>query len=405
MIIDIITVGDEIVSGDIVDLNSKFLAKSMRSFGHDIQVIKSVGDCKNTISSEVKRSLDSSDILFVTGGLGPTVDDITVEAVADALGRELVFDSEILEKIKARFASFSREMTDNNRKQAYKVESSTVIFNDYGTACGSKIEVDGKLIYILPGPPFELTQMFESIKEDFCSKTIIKSVMFRCLGIGESALETEIIDCIDLTEVEYGIYASKQFVDVKITASGDNEIVVDAILEKHNRAITSKISKFMYSSNQDIIEVVIDILKKRGQRIAISESCTGGMLTSMFVGYSGVSSVLNEGIVTYSNESKINRLGVEQLLLKKHGAVSSEVASQMAENVCKCLGSNIGVSITGVAGPGFAFKPAGTVYIGIHYNENTIVRKYEFEGNREAVRTRSCLTALELIYKVLTKED
>lgn len=403
MNVSIITVGNEIVTGDIVDLNSPFLAKELNEMGHMVKSINSVGDDASLISKQVLLSLDSSDIVFVAGGIGPTADDVTVSSIASALGLELLYDKVMFERLKGIFERMNRTMTDNNIKQAYKIVGSEVIINENGTASGSKIVFGEKIIYILPGPPFELQNMFYSIKDQLKSDLVIKSIMFRCLGIGESALETKISDIISSDKIEYGIYANKQYVDIKITAKNIDEKEVEKILSEYEELILNRISEFVYSRDKSIVEVIIDNLKQKNKTIAIAESCSGGMLTSMFVDIAGSSQVLNEAVVTYSNESKNKRLGVSNEELDKYGAVSEEVAKSMAEGVCEALNSDLGVSITGIAGPGggSSEKPVGLVYICVYYDGVHHAQKLELAGDRTRVRSLAVLNCLALIYDVI----
>lgn len=288
-------------------------------------------------------------------------------------------------------------MTVNNEKQAYRVAGSEVIVNNFGTASGTKIKEDGKLIYIFPGPPTELKAMFESVKNEFETDEVIKSIRFRCIGIGESSLETQIIDVIDTNEVEYGIYANKQLVDVKLTLKANNESVADEILSKYNQLVSNKIAEHIYSNGESLVEVIINYLRNNNETIALAESCTGGMLASMFVDISGASDVFSEGIVCYTNESKISRLGVSEKTLNEFTAVSSEVALEMSNGVCQNLKTNLGVGITGYAGG----DDSGLVYISVCYNAQHQVKKFKIEGDRSRVRYLACLNALEMIYNII----
>lgn len=389
MKISVMTIGNEIITGDILDSNSQFLCSKLVNKGHTIENVVSVGDLQNSIVNATKYLLSTSEVIIVTGGLGPTQDDITVESIAHALKREIEFDQDILDGIEARFKKMNRVMSENNKSQAYKIKGSRVIENDYGTACGSVVEFENKKIYILPGPPYELKMMFNKIEDEFNSDQVIKSILFRCISIGESALETKIADLIG-SDIEYGIYANKQFVDIKITAMSNDEKVVDNTLTKYEKLISDRISEYVYSNDKDIVSTIIDNLRKRNEKISLAESCTGGMLTSMFVDVSGVSDVLVEGLVTYSDESKISRLGVYPNFIAELSAVSLEVCNSMILN----QKGDLNVAITGYADG----EKSGLVYIGVYYNGEAKVRELNLEGDRNTVRTRACYDALELIY-------
>lgn len=397
----VITVGNEIITGDIVDSNSKFLCGELNKLGYEIYNVISVGDSSNAIIDNIKQTLVNVDMLFITGGLGPTIDDITLECVAKALDKSLIFDNDILLNIQNRFNKLGRNMTQNNRKQAYKIEDSLVIDNNYGTASGSMISVNNKKIFVFPGPPFELKMMFESIRNYLQTENVIKSILIRCIGIGESSLETKITDIISTDEIDYGIYANKQYVDVKITAKNISESIVDSLLLKYQKLLINRLGSYVYALDKNIVEVIIDILKRKNETIAIAESCSGGMLTSMFVNVDGVSHVLTEGVVTYSNQSKVTRLGVHNESLLKYGAVSEQVAREMASGVALNLNSDLGVSITGIAGESVENNPTGLVYIGLSYRNKSFVKKLNLTGNRNTIRSLSCLNALEMIYDII----
>ncbi len=401
MKVSVLTIGEEIITGDIVDSNSAFLCKELTALGHNVNTAISVGDSKSVISETVLMLLKNCDILFVTGGLGPTIDDITAESVAKALGRNLVYEESIFKMIEARFLSRNLVMSENNKKQAYKIENSFVIENEYGTACGSKVIDKDKIIYILPGPPFELKKMFEKLRVELQSEMIIKRNLYRCLGIGESALETKVKDIITSEEIEYGIYASKQYVDIKITVRNNNECYVDEILNKYDKMILEKIGKYIYSKNDDIVTTVVKSLIDDGLKLSVAESCTGGMLTSMIVDVAGASKVLKESVVSYSNESKVSRLGVDENTLNEYGAVSKEVAMQMAKGVSVNLASDIGIATTGIASPTSSHKRCGLVYVCIYYKEEYFVKEFNIEGDRQTVRRQACLNAFEMLYKLI----
>ncbi len=399
----IITVGNEIMTGDIIDLNSPFLASEMTKLGYSISSISSVGDNESLISKQVLNAFENSDVIFVVGGIGPTEDDVTMSAVACAVEKELIYDSDMYVRLKAIFERMNRIMTDNNIKQAYKINGSRVILNDNGTACGSRVDYNGKVVYVLPGPPFEMKQMFNKLKDELYSDTVVKSITFKCIGIGESALETMISDIISSDEIEYGIYANKQYVDIKITVRNFSEDVVDKTLMGFEEVIMNRIGENVYSKDKDIVNVIVDILKQKNKTIAIAESCSGGMLSSMFVDVAGSSKVLNEAVVTYSNESKNKRLGVSFELLNKYGAVSEEVAKSMSKGVCEALNSDLGVAITGVAGPGGGsdLKPVGLVYICVYFEDEYFVKKLMLNGDRNMVRKLAVMNCLQLIYNVI----
>ncbi len=401
----IITIGNEIISGSIVDTNSKFLSERLTDLCYNVNNIKSVGDNELNIIKELRSSIKDNDYVFIVGGLGPTIDDITKLCVAKCINEELVIDETSLKYIESFFEKRGRIMPENNIRQAYKIKGSEVITNHYGTAPGYKIDYNGTIIYLLPGPPFEMEQMFiDSVVPNLRSEKIVsKSKLFRCVGIGESSLESKIDHLFNNDEVIYGIYANKQFVDIKLTVKSISEDVASNIIGSYSEQLESLIGKYIYSNNHNIQYTILDILKKRDETIAIAESCTGGMLSSMFIDTPGFSSVFNEGVVTYSNESKVVRLGVNSNILEEYGAVSIECVKEMARGVSETLNSSVGVAITGIAGPdgGSKNKPVGLVYIGVYYQNEYYIETLHLKGNRFYIRHSACLSTLSLIYKAL----
>ncbi|MFV0499704.1 MAG: competence/damage-inducible protein A [Bacilli bacterium] len=396
----IITIGNEIISGDIVDTNSRFLSESLKDIGYKTDIIISVGDDFKNINNAFLYTLEYCDFIIITGGLGPTIDDITIECIAKSLNRNLIFDETILKDIEDKFSKRNRIMTKNNFKQAYRIENSNIIENKKGTAVGSYLNVNETEIIILPGPPDELEYLFNKIKYNFITNNHINTIIIKFVGIGESKLESEIIDLIS-DDVVFGIFADKQFVDIKLTAYGCNQNENLNILNGYRTKIIKKLGKYVYSTKDSIMQVIVDILRNRGETLAICESCTGGMLTSMFVDIAGVSDVLNEGLVTYTNLSKHLRLGIDEETILKYDAVSVEVAKEMALNIVKTTGANLGVSITGMASYVPNSKPVGLVYIGIYYRGKTSVKELHLDGDRSIIRKRSCQCALESIYRIL----
>lgn len=403
--ISIITVGSEIINGEILDTNSQYLCRELTNLGYNTCVIASVGDNIEDIKNELKHVVNVSDIIFICGGLGPTKDDVTKEAVAEFVEKNLVMDVDSLETIKDRFKKANRIMTDNNLKQAYKIEGSNVIDNQNGTAPGYFLRFNDTEIYILPGPPFELTQMFQNdIKHRLPeSKQFVSSKVYKCLGLGESALESKIAAVLVNDDIEYGIYANREFVDIKITSRTFNRDDSLKVIEEYDLKIMQHIGEYVYSNTNNIEKTILDLLEQRSEKIAIAESCTGGMLTSRFVDVEGSSSVLLEGVVTYSNESKIKRLNVSSETLTNFGAVSEGTCKEMAEGVTKALGADIGVAITGIAGPGGGTvdKPVGLVYISVYYNGVCKIQSYNFKGTREYIRRCASNSALSLIYNAI----
>ncbi len=407
MKVSIINIGNELLNGMILNTNAKFLSESLTDIGFKVVTVKSIGDEEESLSKEFLFSLENCDVVIVTGGLGPTIDDITKEVIANSLNRELIFDVDVMAKIEELFAKRNYVMTSNNKKQAYKIEGSTVINNNMGTAPGLRLSHNDKIIYILPGPPKELKNMFENnVKKELLTLTnnMIYSKMFRCVGIGESRLESLISNIID-NDIEYGIYANDSLVDIKLSINTSDENYALNTLLKYETRINEVIKDYMYSDGANLEQVVLDKLSEKNITLSMAESCTGGLLASTVVSVSGASKVLNESIVCYSNLSKINRLNVDESIINKYGAVSKECAEQMAKGVANTLNSDIGIAITGIAGPGGEsdLKPVGLVYISTYYNGSIQTNEFMLNGDRDMIRKRATINALKMINDLVKK--
>lgn len=398
---EIITVGTEILLGDIVNTNSQYLAKELAAIGLDVYYQTTVGDNESRLYQTFKESLDRSDIVITTGGLGPTGDDITKEVAAKYFNQELILHKESWEQIEAFFKKIDVIPSENNKKQALFPKESIVLKNNNGTAPGCILKKDKKMIIVLPGPPKEMTLMFEeSVKPYLLSLTdnTLVSETLRMYGIGESSLEEEIIDIInEQSNPTVAPYAKDMEVTLRITAKAkskeDANILINPVVEK----IKSRVGEYIYGCGElTLEETVAKTLVDKNLTISVAESCTGGMVSSALIDYPGISSVFMEGCVTYSNEAKMMRLGVNKETLDKYGAVSEQTAREMAQGIAKSFNTDIGLATTGVAGPlgGTNEKPVGLVYIGIYINGNTIVKKYNFNGSRSRIRQRATRTIL-----------
>lgn len=398
---EIIAVGTEILLGDIVNTNAQYLAKELALLGIDVYYQSSVGDNKERLLKAFKDGLDRSDIIITTGGLGPTNDDITKEVACQALNQTLQLHQSSLEKIEKFFNKLGIEMTENNKKQAYFPKNAIVLDNKNGTAPGAILRENEKYIIILPGPPKEMKPMFENEARPYINSITNNTLVSKTLklfGIGESLLDTKISDIIsEQDNPTVAPYISDMELRLRITAKSDSESKANSIIEPVVEKIKSRVGEFIYAEDNVSIEAVVSkMLVEKNLTISTAESCTGGLVSSILINYPGISSVFMEGCVTYSNESKISRLGVNPSTLKVHGAVSEETAKEMAEGIAKHLGTNVAISTTGIAGPdgGSHDKPVGLVYIGIYINGKTTVNKYIFNGNRQEIRFRATKNAL-----------
>lgn len=378
----ILSIGTELLLGQILNTNEKFISERLKELGIDVLYRVTVGDNPDRLEEVVKLAVEKADLVVISGGLGPTEDDLTKETVAKAMDKKLVLNKNCLHKIKGFFRNMDMDMSENNIKQAYIPESAIVMENDEGTAPGFIIEDNNKIIAVMPGPPREMERMFKDSLIPFLSNKNSEKIYYRNLrliGIGESDLETRLLDLIsNQTDPTIATYAKEGECSVRITSKKENldeaKKSVDSILPYVNE----RVGEFIFSyDDKELIEVVADKLKAEKLTISTAESCTGGLLASTFTDVPGISEVYEGGFVTYSNQAKIREIGVSEKTLKEYGAVSEQVAYQMAEGVRRVAETDIGISITGIAGPdgGSADKPVGLAYVGIAAKHETKVFK------------------------------
>lgn len=410
MIGEIICVGNELLIGDTLNTNTYYLSQQLTDLGIEVAYQSVVGDHEERLLEAIELAKKRSDIVIFSGGLGPTYDDMTKETVAKSLGMEMVMDEESLEMIKCFFKRLNREMADTNLKQALRPEGGIALRNGNGTAPGVYVEKDDVHYFLLPGPPRELKPMFvKCVKPiiETLSEDVIASKIFRLVGIGESDLAVKIGHIMDTsTNPRVAPYAKVGSVHIRVTASSDKKEHSERMVEEMSDKLMPYIGEYCYTTeDKNLEEVVVDILKKRGQTIALAESCTGGLLSSRFVAIPGVSDIYKGGFVTYANETKESWLGVDKELLEEHGAVSKQVAMAMAKGVSRVAGTDIGVAITGVAGPdgGSEQKPVGTVHVAVAIGEHVFEKKLFLSGLRQKIREYSAQYALILLYKILNK--
>ncbi|MGL5348362.1 MAG: competence/damage-inducible protein A [Peptostreptococcaceae bacterium] len=407
---EIITVGTEILLGDIVNTNSQYLAKELALLGIEVYYQSSVGDNEERLLESFKESLKRSDVVITTGGLGPTKDDITKEVACKYFGKELELHEYSWIRIKEYFNKLGIEMSENNKKQAYFPRNSKVLENNNGTAPGVILEKDNKMIIVLPGPPREMKLMFEKQVKPYLEEladSVLVSETIRTFGIGESSLENKISDIIEnQTNPTIAPYVGNMEVRLRVMAKAKSEKEGRMLIEPVVSQIEDRVGEYIYGKGDTSIEEVVGkILVENKLTISTAESCTGGLVSATLINYPGISSVFVEGCITYSNESKINRLGVKKETLDKYGAVSEQTAKEMAEGIAKNFNTNIGLATTGIAGPqgGTSEKPVGLVYIGICINGNTTVKQFIFNGDRQAIRARATKNILNELRLKLQK--
>ncbi|WP_054200461.1 competence/damage-inducible protein A [Clostridium baratii] len=405
---EILSVGTEILLGDILNTNSRYLSNELANLGIDVYYHQVVGDNRERILSALNEAFSRSDIIITTGGLGPTKDDMTKELVAEFLGMDMYLHEESLKKIEDYFKKMGRIPVKSNEKQAYFPKEAIILENNNGTAPGAIFEKDGKAIIVLPGPPKEMEPMFnESVRkylESLTGYTIVSEVL-RVFGIGESEAENKLQDLIDNGKnPTIAPYAKEGEVTFRITAKGKDEEQARKLIKPLKEEVYNRLGNLIYNTGDvSIQETVGEMLVNKNMTIGVSESCTGGLVSAKLIEYPGISSVFLEGAVTYSNEAKMRTLNVKKDTLEKFGAVSEETAREMAEGIAKRCGSRIGVSTTGIAGPGGGTeeKPVGLVYIGVYIDGETKVERHVFSGNRSAVRNKASMTALNMVRKSL----
>ncbi|MCD2346387.1 competence/damage-inducible protein A [Clostridium guangxiense] len=405
---EILCVGTEILLGDILNTNAQFLSKELANMGFSIYHQAVVGDNVDRLKKEFEFAIQRADIVITTGGLGPTKDDLTKETAAEYFGKKLIFDEESYDLIAKYFNKLGVEISENNKKQAYFPEGCTILKNDYGTAPGCIINENNKIVILLPGPPREVEPMFKNYVVPYLKRyqeSIIVSKVLRVTGIGEGNAAERIQDIMDKqTNPTIAPYAKDNEVTFRITASAKTEKEALRLIEPMEREVRDRLADNVYGvDNTSLEEVVGKLLIENKITISTAESCTGGFLAGRFVNYPGISEVFMEGAVTYSNEAKMNRLGVKKETLDKFGAVSSETAAEMAEGIAKTSHTNIGVSTTGIAGPGGGTeeKPVGLVYIGLYINGKVKTRKLNIPGDRQKVRNRVVNIVLDWIRREL----
>ncbi len=397
--------------GQTVNTNAAFLSQELNELGINVLFHITVGDNPHRLDKMLNNALENSDMIITTGGLGPTQDDLTKEIIAKALGRKLHLHRPTYGKLESFFKRLNREMTNNNIKQAYLPDNSIILENNAGTAPGFIIEEREKVIISLPGPPKEMKSIyFDSVKPYLQRKSeyTIKSKLLKFVGIGESSLENVLVDLIsNQTNPTLATYAKDGELTLRITAKGNSHEEIDSLINPIVKEVESRLKEYIYSYRGEVLEeVVVNMLLSKNLTLSLAESCTGGLLSSKLTSVSGVSKVFDRGIVTYSNTSKSEELGVRESTLRTYGAVSKETAMEMALGIKRASGTDISLSITGVAGPtgGSPEKPVGLIYIGIATDSSSYVKKLNLTGDRNKIRNYTTIAALNLIRKTIQEE-
>jgi nicotinamide-nucleotide amidase len=410
---ELIFVGTELLLGQIVNTNAAYLGENLASLGVDLYHSAVVGDNLNRIKDAIQTALARSDLVLITGGLGPTFDDITRDGIAAAINRELVYDPQVMAQIEEHFTRVKYKILPIHRRQAYVLASGCqVVSNPVGSAPGLIIDLEGKWIIAMPGVPREMKRMCEDtifpwIMEK-AGKNVIQSKILKVCGMGESNVADALQEIVDpLTNPTIAFLARPNEVSVRITAKasdGDEasrmiSIVADRVREKLGENVFGE-------DNQTMEEAVGILLSEKHKTLAIAESCTGGLISDRITDVPGSSDYFQGTVIAYSNKIKVNLLGVSEEDLNQHGAVSSPVAIQMAQGVRKLARTDYGLGVTGIAGPTGATpqKPVGLVYIAVSSEDDTYSKEFRFLGDRAVVKRRASQMALDMLRRELLKD-
>lgn len=419
MKIAIVTTGDEIMSGNVVDTNSAWLADKCWMLGHEVVWHGGVGDRADAIGDACLLAGERAEAVFVTGGLGATLDDITVESAAKAFGKKMVLHEDIWRGIQDFFKRVGRECTENNKRQAFLPEGGKPLTNTVGTAPGVQVKFGKAVFFFLPGVPKELFQIFnDSILPWLAERSgenVYEQRFLKCFGIPEASFD-ERLKGLELGDVRLSFRVTFPEVKIKLVSRGN--VAEGFSLPKSNgtlkgsatnilnveQHIRERIGEYIFGTDDETMaEVVGKLLLKNKKRLAVAESCTGGLIAHMLTNIPGASNWFERGVVSYSNESKVQLLGVKEATLEQHGAVSEACAREMAEGVRKISGAELGLAVTGIAGPtgGTKEKPVGTVHIALASSKGTGHVERRFSRDRESFKLIAVYEALDLVRRKL----
>lgn len=413
MNIGILTIGNELTSGRIADTNTSYLAREFHVRGWDVPVSMAVGDEAGAIGEALDFILERSDAVVVTGGLGPTADDITTECIAKYCGLPLYLDEAVLQTIRERFASRGLRWTDNNAKQAMFPQGAEPLRNPVGTAWGYVLHRGGKLIAVVPGVPMEVKRMTPEalvpLFEQKAGKTYILTRTVKLFGLAEALIDSALADLpLAGTTVSLGFYPRFPENHLVLTARSADRARAEADLALIGKGVVERLSRNIFGYDEDTLEGMIGaLLTEKKLTISIAESLTGGLIADRITNVPGSSAYFERGIVAYSNRSKTELLGVPEEVIREHGAVSRETAVLMAEGVRKRSGTDVGLATTGIAGPsgGTGAKPVGTVFIAVSDGTRTVCRDFAFKWERRRIKEITTQWALELTRRFLAGES
>lgn len=402
---ELICVGTELLLGDVLNTNSKYIASKLAEIGIDVYYHVVVGDNPERLKNTVKIAAERSGIVIITGGLGPTEDDITMQIACEVTGKKRVMLDEIVSQIRAYYDRIGRVPTENNFRQAMLPEDSEIFPNDLGTAPGCAIEYNDSTVMLLPGPPKEMKHMFDKYVYPYLlrfSNSVLRSHYIQVYGLGESAVDEIMGDCIMSADPTVSPYAKDGEMYLRVSAKAVSVDKANESCKKMIDVARERLGGYIYGIDSDGLNFrAVELLKQRGKTVATAESCTGGMIGEMLTQVPGVSQVYSMGVVTYSNDAKSQLLGVPNETISRYGAVSPQTAAAMARGIRQKANSDIGISVSGIAGPDSdgTDKPVGLVYVSISTAEGERVAECHFGGFRERqyIRHNSALEAFNLI--------
>jgi nicotinamide-nucleotide amidase len=409
----IIAVGSELLTPFHVDTNSLVITDRLNAIGGDVRLKAVVGDDRDELAELLARALDWADVIVCTGGLGPTADDITREAVARVVGVPLEVDEAVVERIRERFTHRGLQMPEINRRQAMVPRGATLLDNPNGTAPGLWLEVGRAAIVLLPGPPREMAPMIERVVRDRLACRAGRSALFRRVlriaGRGESDVDSRVQAhygrwASQSTPVRVTILAASGQIELHLTARADSREEANAALDAAAREVQEEVGEALYSGDGRSLEAVVgDLLRARALTVSVAESCTGGLLASRLTDVPGSSDYFERAAVCYRDRAKVEWLGVPETMIAEHGAVSEPVARAMADGIRLRAGTNVGIGVTGIAGPGggTAWKPVGTVAVAVVTDDEANVRTFLFPGGRDLVRFQAVTAALNMLRLML----
>ena len=406
---EIIAIGSELLTSERTDTNSLWLTEKLNGIGIEVKLKTIVGDDDARLEETIRDAMKRSRVVIMTGGLGPTEDDITRKIAARAMNRRLLLNEKVLDAIRTKFLSFGRQMPEINSRQAMVIDGAEVLDNPNGSAPGMYIEHEGRSIVLLPGPPREMRPMFETfVLPKLATKAgdvrVVRRVL-RVAGLGESAVDEKIAPVYtQYKNPQTTILFNKSEIEIHLTAQAKTEQDAELLLDGLAGQIEERLGHSIFAFRGETMEEVIGLrLAVTGFTLAVAESCTGGLVSQRLTEVPGSSVYFMEGVVTYSNDAKTRSLGVDSELIRKHGAVSAEVAEAMAEGVRRRADTDFGIAVTGIAGPGGGSeeKPVGLVYIALSDDAHTEHRKLVLPGDRHLIRWRASQAALDLLRRRL----